>query len=78
MLKTISGHEFHNLRDILKDYYDHLAIYPHSLITRFYGLHKIKYNKASGGKMRIYFVIMANVFKTAREINVRFDLKGST
>jgi hypothetical protein len=31
-----------------------------------------------GGKVRIYFVIMANVFKTAREINVRYDLKGST
>lgn len=25
MLKTISCAEFHNLRDILKDYYDHLA-----------------------------------------------------
>ena len=43
MLKTISSSEFHHLRTILKEYYDHLAMYPHSLITRFYGLHKIKY-----------------------------------
>ena len=81
MLKTISNDEFHNLRHIMKDYYDHLATYPHSLITRFYGLHKIRYSKASAtgsSKIRIYFVIMANVFKTAREINVRYDLKGST
>jgi 1-phosphatidylinositol-4-phosphate 5-kinase len=78
MLKTISCGEFHNLRDILKDYYDHLAKYPHTLITRFFGLHKIRYSKDSGGKVRIYFVIMANVFKTARDIHVRFDLKGST
>jgi 1-phosphatidylinositol-4-phosphate 5-kinase len=78
MLKTISPAEFHNLRDILKDYYDHLAMYPHTLITRFFGLHKIRYSKTNGGKARIYFVIMANVFKTARDINVRFDLKGST
>lgn len=78
MLKTISAAEFHNLREILKEYYDHLAIYPHTLITRFFGLHKIKYSKTNGGKARIYFVIMANVFKTSREINVRFDLKGST
>ena len=77
MLKTISCEEFHRLRDILKDYYEHLVTYPHSLITRFFGLHKIKYNKSIGGKVRIYFVIMANVFKTARDIHVRYDLKGS-
>lgn len=77
MLKTISSTEFHHLRHILKDYYEHLVTYPHSLITRFYGLHKIKYNRAIGGKVRIYFVIMANVFKTARDIHVRYDLKGS-
>lgn len=69
MLKTISQSEFHNLREILKDYYNHLAIYPHTLITRFFGLHKIKYSKENGGKARIYFVIMANVFKTSREIH---------
>lgn len=78
MLKTISSAEFHKLREVLKDYYDHLVLYPHSLITRFFGLHKIKYNKPLGGKVRIYFVIMANVFKTARDIHVRYDLKGST
>jgi 1-phosphatidylinositol-4-phosphate 5-kinase len=78
MLKTISSAEFHKLREVLKDYYDHLVTYPHSLITRFFGLHKIKYNKPLGGKVRIYFVIMANVFKTARDIHVRYDLKGST
>lgn len=77
MLKTISCSEFHHLRKILKEYYEHLVMYPHSLITRFFGLHKIKYNLPIGGKVRIYFVIMANVFKTARDINIRYDLKGS-
>ena len=47
------------------------------MITRFYGLHKIKYNKDKGGVERIYFIIMANVFNTTRQINVRYDLKGS-
>ena len=28
--------------------------------------------------MKLYFVIMANVFHTSREIHVRYDLKGST
>lgn len=31
-----------------------------------------------GTKVRIYIVIMANVFKTSRDIHVRYDLKGST
>ena len=76
MLKTISSTEFHHLREILKDYYEHLSQNPHSLITRFFGLHKIKYTQ-NRSLNRVYFVIMANVFKTTREINVRFDLKGS-
>ena len=37
-------------------------------------MHKVKYE----GKKRIYFVIMANVFNTDRDIHQRFDLKGST
>ena len=63
MLKTISPTEFHHFKDILKAYYLHLKSYPHTLIARFFGLHKIKYQKSSG-KQRIYFVIMSNVFKT--------------
>ena len=51
--------------------------YPQTLITRFFGLHKIKYNKESGGIQRVYFIIMANVFNTSKEINKRYDLKGS-
>jgi len=47
------------------------------MITRFFGLHKIKFNKASRTE-RIYFVIMANAFNTSRKISVRYDLKGST
>ena len=29
-------------------------------------------------KTKLYIIIMANVFNTAREIHVRYDLKGST
>ena len=47
------------------------------MITRFFGLHKIKFVKASRTE-RIYFVIMANAFNTTRKISIRYDLKGST
>lgn len=77
MLKTISHNEFVHFLSIMKDYYTHLLSYPHSLIARILGLHKIKMQR-DGKTERIYFVIMANVFNTTREINIRYDLKGST
>ncbi len=55
----------------------HLLAYPHTLIARILGLHKIKMQR-DGKTQRIYFVIMANVFNTTRDIRVRYDLKGSS
>jgi len=43
MLKTIHHHEFETIKGILKAYYEHIVKYPQTLITRFFGLHKIKY-----------------------------------
>ena len=77
MLKTISHQEFEHFKFIMKSYYYHLLGYPHSLVARILGLHKIKL-KRDGKTERIYFVIMANVFNTNRQIKVRYDLKGST
>ena len=65
MLKTISHAEFVRLKHILKQYYTHMVNYPQTLITRFFGLHKIKY-KDNGTVQRVYFIIMANVFNTTR------------
>ncbi len=77
MLKTISHDEFEHFKFIMKEYYYHLLKFPHTMIARFYGLHKIKFLKTTKTE-RIYFVIMANVFNTTRDIDVRYDLKGST
>jgi len=77
-LKTISREEFHFLRKILKNYYTHIIDNPHTLIIKFFGLHKIRFLKKKGKKEKVYFVIMANVFHTFKEIHVRYDLKGST
>lgn len=43
MLKTIHYQEYKRLKAILKHYYEHIVRYPQTLITRFFGLHKIKY-----------------------------------
>mmetsp|Transcript_27271 Transcript_27271/g.20414 ORF Transcript_27271/g.20414 Transcript_27271/m.20414 type:complete len:158 (+) Transcript_27271:1557-2030(+) len=78
MLKTISKDEFRKLRQILKEYYTYLEQNPESLITRFYGLHKMIYRKKQSMKVdRKYLVIMNNVFRDIK-IGNRFDLKGST
>ena len=77
MLKTISHHEFEHFKFIMESYYKHLLAFPHSLVARILGLHKIKLVR-NGKTERIYFVIMANVFNTNRDILVRYDLKGST
>jgi 1-phosphatidylinositol-4-phosphate 5-kinase len=78
MLKTVSKEEFHFLRSILKEYFFHLSKFPHTLITRFLGLHKIKYRKSyNDTQQRVYFLVMCNVFNTSAEIHKRYDLKGS-
>jgi 1-phosphatidylinositol-4-phosphate 5-kinase len=41
MLKTIQYREYNFLRNILKDYFYHLKKNKNTLITKFYGLHKL-------------------------------------
>lgn len=76
MLKTIHKAEFQKMRDILKPYHEHVVTWNNSVINRFYGLHKINYveNKK---KREQYLVIMNNLFGQY-EVDVRYDLKGST
>ncbi|CAD8181185.1 unnamed protein product [Paramecium octaurelia] len=78
-LKTIHHQEFRFLKQIMRNYYYHLKNYPETLIIKLFGMHKIgiKYQTMLREKV-IYFVIMSNVFSTNQEINVRYDLKGST
>lgn len=62
------------MRKILKDYYTHVQNNPNSLLSQFYGLHRVKmpYGK------KIHFVVMNNLFPPHRDIHTTFDLKGST
>lgn len=78
MLKTVSKDEFKKLKSILKEYYEYLLKNPSSLVTRFYGLHKVEWGKKR--KLHItkkYFVVMNNVFR-GLDVGDRYDLKGST
>jgi hypothetical protein len=75
MLKTIAKDEFNKLLDTVKPYHEHLLKYPDSLMTRYYGLHRIKYHE--GGKLKEqYIIIMNNMFRKFSP-DVKYDLKGS-
>jgi 1-phosphatidylinositol-4-phosphate 5-kinase len=75
MIKTQTQDEKTFLRQILPHYYNHLKNNPHSFITHFYGMYRVKIPDL--GKS-VHFVIMKSVFNTELEIHKIWDLKGST
>ena len=74
IIKTIHHAEHKLLRKILREYYAHVERYPNTLISQFYGLHRVKIPYGR----KIHFVIMNNLFPPHRDIHQTFDLKGST
>ena len=76
IIKTITKEEFNFLRNILKDYFMHLKNNVQTLLPKFYGCYKL-IKKIHQNKERIYFITMDNIFSTSKEIQLRYDLKGS-
>lgn len=74
IIKTIHHTEHKFLRKILPAYYEHIKANPHTLLSRFYGLHRVKLPRGR----KIHFVIMNNLFPAHRDIHETYDLKGST
>jgi 1-phosphatidylinositol-4-phosphate 5-kinase len=74
IIKTIHHAEHKFLRKILKEYYHHVEENPNTLLSQFYGLHRVKIPYGR----KIHFVVMNNLFPPHRDIHQTFDLKGST
>ncbi|KAM0717576.1 hypothetical protein Q7P37_007428 [Cladosporium fusiforme] len=74
IIKTIHHGEHKFLRKILKQYYNHVCENPNTLLSQFYGLHRVKIPYGR----KIHFVVMNNLFPPHRDIHRTFDLKGST
>ncbi|KAI9280007.1 hypothetical protein BY458DRAFT_553428 [Sporodiniella umbellata] len=74
IIKTIHHTEHKFMRKILKEYYQHVCENPHTLLCRFYGLHRIKLPHGS----KIHFVVMGNVLPSNKDVHETYDLKGST
>ena len=77
LMKTIPYREFAKFRAVLKPYFIHMKQNPESLISRFFGLHEIRFTNQNQKQQQLYLVIMNNVFKEF-EVGDTFDLKGST
>ena len=74
IIKTLHHAEHKLLRKILPDYYQHVVNNPNTLLSQFYGLHRVKIPYGR----KIHFVVMNNLFPPHRDIHRTFDLKGST
>ncbi|KAJ3416780.1 Phosphatidylinositol-4-phosphate 5-kinase [Chytridiales sp. JEL 0842] len=74
IIKTIHASEHKSIRMVLRDYYEHIKNNPETLLSRIFGLHRVKLP----GKRKIHFVVMGNVFPPNKDIHETYDLKGST
>ncbi|XP_034751420.1 phosphatidylinositol 4-phosphate 5-kinase-like protein 1 [Etheostoma cragini] len=71
-LKTQNKREIKFLLSNLKIYTEHLRKYPHSLLVKFLGVHRIKIPH----RRKKYFIVMQSVFYPDDRINARYDIKG--
>uniref|UniRef100_A0A1A8V846 Phosphatidylinositol-4-phosphate 5-kinase-like 1 n=1 Tax=Nothobranchius furzeri TaxID=105023 RepID=A0A1A8V846_NOTFU len=71
-LKTQSKREIQFLLKHLKTYVEHLRRFPHSLLVKFLGVHRIQIPQGQ----KKYFIVMQSVFYPDERIQARFDIKG--
>ncbi|KAK5870455.1 hypothetical protein PBY51_003399 [Eleginops maclovinus] len=71
-LKTQSKREVCFLLSNLQAYMAHLEKYPHSLMVKFLGVHRI----VIPNQIKKYFIVMQSVFYPDDRINIRYDIKG--
>ncbi|KAK9868987.1 hypothetical protein WJX84_003964 [Apatococcus fuscideae] len=74
LIKTVRKDEMHLLLLLIPQYYRHCKKHPDTLLTRFYGVHRVK--PILGGTVR--FVVMGNCLPTDVRLHRKYDLKGST
>ncbi|XP_017163438.1 uncharacterized protein LOC103474111 isoform X1 [Poecilia reticulata] len=71
-LKTQNKREIKFLLSNLKIYVEHLRKFPHSLLVKFLGVHRIR---IPPGRKK-YFIVMQSVFYPDERISARYDIKG--
>ncbi|ODQ81817.1 hypothetical protein BABINDRAFT_160054 [Babjeviella inositovora NRRL Y-12698] len=77
IIKTIHHSEHKQLLRILPEYHRHVKANPNTLISQFYGLHRVKMPFGKNGVRKVHFIVMNNLFPPHRDIHRTYDLKGS-
>ena len=77
IVKTISRKEYRFLKNMIEDYYFYIRDNPTTFLPKLYGCY-VLLRKSKKKIANIYFIVMTNVFATKHNIDIRFDLKGST
>lgn len=78
LVKTIRMDEFQLMIDTLPKYFDYLTKQPGTLISKVFGLHKIRMKQTNGMAEELMIIVMQNIFATNLRFNITYDLKGST
>ncbi|PIA19471.1 SAICAR synthase-like protein [Coemansia reversa NRRL 1564] len=73
IIKTVHHTEHKFMRHILPQYYEFVRKNPHTLLSRIYGLHRIKLPHGR----KVHFIVMSNILPPNKDIHAQFDLKGS-
>ncbi|XVE73773.1 hypothetical protein DITRI_Ditri11bG0145100 [Diplodiscus trichospermus] len=72
-IKTLRKSEVKVLIEMLPGYYNHLKKFRSTVLNRLYGVHVVK----PVGGIKVYFVVVANIFKSDLLMHRCYDLKGS-
>ncbi|KAA3469633.1 phosphatidylinositol 4-phosphate 5-kinase 10-like [Gossypium australe] len=73
VIRTLRKSEVRVLLEMLPDYYNHLRRFRNTVLNKLYGAHVVK----PVGGAKVYFVVVANIFKSDLLMHRCYDLKGS-
>jgi len=74
LIKTMPKSESILLRRLLPEYFNYISRQPNTLMTKFFGMHRVK---TPARWEPVYFMIMGSVFNSTHDIHKIYDLKGS-
>ncbi|KAG4115566.1 hypothetical protein ERO13_D12G113200v2 [Gossypium hirsutum] len=72
-IKTLRKSELKVLLEMLPGYYSHIKRFRSTILNKLYGAHVVK----PAGGTKVYFVVVANIFKSDLLMHRCYDLKGS-
>ncbi|TYH06364.1 hypothetical protein ES288_A08G150400v1 [Gossypium darwinii] len=84
VIRTLRKSEVRVLLEMLPDYYNHLRKFRNTVLNKLYGAHVVKpvggaksHKYKSIDHCKVYFVVVANIFKSDLLMHRCYDFKGS-